>query len=117
VFIGITKDFLKFFEIFRKSGEKMLKKNKYEGIYQIASFHPNYLFEGSTEKDAANYTNRSPYPMLHILREDSITKAIEFYKDVDRIPERNIEFAREKGVEFFNSLLASLPSKGGFLDD
>src|SRR6187399_1222952 len=49
--------------------ERSLKQNGYEGIYQLASFHPLYLFADATEKDAANYTNRSIYPMLHLLRE------------------------------------------------
>src|SRR6266700_3747124 len=46
--------------------EKLLKKNKYEGIYQVASFHPLYRFAGTADDDASNYTNRSIYPMLHI---------------------------------------------------
>jgi uncharacterized protein len=84
--------------------EQVLKKQGYEGIYQVASFHPKYLFAGSTETDAANFTNRSIYPMLHLLREDSVEKALEHYKDPDGIPERNIQFAREKGLAYMKAL-------------
>lgn len=85
--------------------EKLLKKEKYEGIYQVASFHPEYQFAGSPADDAANYTNRSVYPMLHLLREESIEKALEHYKgDPGEIPVRNIEFAREKGPAYMKML-------------
>ena len=84
--------------------EKLLKHNGYEGIYQVASFHPLYLFSNADEKDAANYTNRSVYPMLHLLRETSITKALENYKNPEQIPERNITFAREKGLIYMQML-------------
>jgi len=85
--------------------EKLMKKEGYEGIYQVASFHPLYLFAGSKETDAENYTNRSVYPMLHLLRESSIDKALESYKNPDDIPERNIRFTKEKGLEYMKMLL------------
>lgn len=85
-------------------GERYLKQNGYEGIYQLASFHPLYQFAGSIENDAADYTNRSVYPMLHFLREASIDKALELYKNPEHIPERNINFAREKGVTYMKML-------------
>ena len=84
--------------------EKLLEKEGYEGIYQVASFHPQYLFAGAPVADAANYTNRSVYPMLHILREASIEKALLKYPDSDQIPERNINFAREKGAVYMKML-------------
>ena len=84
--------------------EKLMKKEGYEGIFQVASFHPEYLFGGTAETDPANYTNRSPYPMLHILRESSIEKALDKYPDPETIPDRNILFAREKGLEFMKNL-------------
>ena len=65
--------------------EKLIQQNGYDGIYQVASFHPLYQFAGSTATDAANYTNRSVYPMLHLLRESSIDKALENYKDPENI--------------------------------
>lgn len=85
--------------------EQLLHDNGYEGIYQVASFHPLYRFAGSTENDAANYTNRSPYPMLHLLREASVEKALEHFKNPDDIPQRNVAFAREKGLAFMKALL------------
>ena len=84
--------------------EKLLKQYKYDGIYQLASFHPQYRFAGTPDNDAANYTNRSPYPMLHLLRESSIDKALEHYDDPESIPERNILFAREKGMAYMKML-------------
>jgi uncharacterized protein len=84
--------------------EKLLKQKGYNGIYQLASFHPLYRFADTTEEDAANYTNRSLYPMLHLLREASIDKALEHYDDPEAIPERNINFAREKGIAYMKML-------------
>ena len=88
--------------------EKLLKRNGYEGIYQVASFHPLYLFANSEENDPANYTNRSIYPMLHLLREESIDKALEYYKSPESIPERNINFTREKGLVYMKMLRDAL---------
>lgn len=86
--------------------EKLMAKEKYNGIYQLASFHPEYCFAGAAKNDAANYTNRSIYPMLHILREESITKALEKFKGPEKIPEKNIDFAREKGLKYMQILRA-----------
>ena len=78
-----------------------------EGVFQIASFHPDYQFEGTEQDDIQNYTNRSPYPMLHILREDAVEKAIKTYPNVADIPENNIRKAEEIGKDFFDKLLHS----------
>src|SRR6188768_825148 len=88
--------------------EKLLKRKGYEGIYQLASFHPLYLFANSDENDPANYTNRSIYPMLHLLREESIDRALENYKDPESIPARNIDFAKEKGLVYMKILRDAL---------
>lgn len=77
--------------------ERMLKRLGLRGVYQIASFHPDYRFRNSLEHAPGNYTNRSPYPMLHLLREDSLANAIANYPDTDKIPERNI--ARLESLE------------------
>lgn len=87
--------------------EDLLIAQGYEGVYQIASFHPQYCFQGADESDAANYTNRSPYPMMHLLREQSLQAAIESHPDAEGIPERNIEHARELGVEKMKHLLTA----------
>ena len=84
--------------------ENILKQRGYEGIYQVASFHPLYRFADSQDNDAANYTNRSIYPMLHLLREESIEEALKGYPDPEQIPERNILFAREKGTMYMKML-------------
>jgi len=87
--------------------ERLLKTHRYEGIYQVASFHPLYHFAGSSLNDPANYTNRSPYPMLHLLREDLVEKALAFYPDPEKIPARNIDFARQKGELYMKTLRES----------
>lgn len=79
----------------------------YDGIYQIASFHPDYRFSGADVDDPANYTNRSVYPMIHILREKSVTQAVDTYPDTEDIPNRNIAFARLKGLEYMKILRAA----------
>lgn len=84
--------------------EKLLQQKGYEGIYQLASFHPLYQFDNSSYDDPANYTNRSIYPMLHLLREDQIRKAIQFYGNAEEIPEHNMQFAREKGEAYLKML-------------
>ena len=84
--------------------ERLLKEKGYEGVYQLASFHPMYRFASSVENDAADYTNRSVYPMLHLLRESSIDKAVAQYENPEKIPERNVDFARKKGLTFMKLL-------------
>jgi hypothetical protein len=96
-------DYLDFVEI----AERLLEVEDYEGIYQLASFHPNYCFEGSAENDAANYTNRSPYPMLHLLREHSLEKALGNYPNPEDIPENNIKLTRELGLQKMRETLAA----------
>ena len=86
--------------------EMLMEELGYTGTYQIAGFHPDYLFEGVAPFDPANHTNRSPYPMLHIIREESVEWAIETHPDIDAIPERNVELLREMGVKGINDLLS-----------
>lgn len=85
--------------------EQLLSAQKYDGIYQLASFHPQYCFAQSDLDDAANYTNRSPYPMLHLLREASLEKVLLKFPDPQNIPVRNIEVAREAGLGEMQSRL------------
>lgn len=82
---------------FVAQAEDFLFDAGYEGIYQLATFHPDYYFADSDPDDAANFTNRSPYPMLHLLRESSVEKAIAHYGDTQKIPERNIEYLTQMG--------------------
>ncbi|MBC7693911.1 MAG: DUF1415 domain-containing protein [Burkholderiales bacterium] len=108
-FIIFSNDFKNFDEYLDlvKKAERFITKENYDGIFQIASFHPDYCFEGSDENDPANYTNRSIYPMLHILREESLTKALSLYPDPEKIPEHNIAFARQKGLQYMQLLRAA----------
>jgi hypothetical protein len=69
-----------------------------EGELQVASFHPQYQFAGTTAQDVENCTNRSPFPMLHLLREDSVARAVEATV-TDDISARNIRLLREMGHE------------------
>jgi len=76
-----------------------------DGIYQITSFHPDYQFGGTDFDDAENYTNRSPYQMLHLIREASLEKAVANYPNADDIPERNITLMNELGADKMKALL------------
>lgn len=98
--VPVFEDFLHLLDL----AEKLLKKSGYNGIYQIASFHPLYRFADSVPDDAANFTNRSIFPMLHFLRESAIDKALEHYDSPESIPENNIRFARDKGIEYMKLL-------------
>ncbi len=95
-------DYLDFLEL----ANALLHKEGYEGIYQLASFHPDYCFEGADSDDPANFTNRSPYPMLHLIREDSLEKALEHYPNPENIPLRNIDYLRKMGTDRVRDIAA-----------
>jgi uncharacterized protein len=78
------------------------------GQLQIASFHPSYRYAGNTAKDLANYVTRSPYPMLHLLREASVDRAVAVFPDAARIVEKNIETLRTLGIDGWRRLMASV---------
>jgi hypothetical protein len=99
-------DFVRYNE-FLEQANGLLEVLDREGVYQVASFHPHYQFAGTGPDDAENYTNRSPYPMLHLLREASLEVAIDHYPNVDDIPDRNIELTQKLGVQKMRVLLAS----------
>ena len=80
-----------------------------DGVLQVASFHPDYQFEGSEAEDMANFSNRSPFPTLHLLREDSIARAVDAFPEVEQIYERNIETLRRLGHAGWQSLMAPTP--------
>lgn len=94
-------DFLDFVEM----ANALLREQGYESIYQLAHFHPHYCFADVTEDDASNYTNRSPWPMLHLIRESGLAQALSHYPDPEKIPETNIRLARDKGTEQMQALL------------
>jgi len=76
-----------------------------DGLLQVASFHPQYQFADSDVDDIENYSNRSPYPMLHLLREDSVARAVEAFPDPDTIVERNKMTLRKLGHQGWRILL------------
>lgn len=86
------------------AADEMLAEKDYEGIYQIASFHPDYCFADAPPDDPANFTNRSISPMLHLLREEQVSRAVDSYPDAEKIPERNMKFARKKGLAQMKAL-------------
>lgn len=94
-----------YYNEFLSVADSLLVEMNLEGVYQIASFHPDYQFGGTDPGDVENYTNRSPYPMLHLLREDSLEKAIANYPDVDQIPTRNIELLNRLGSDKVKMIL------------
>ena len=79
--------------------ENLLKASGLEGTFQLASFHPNYQFAGVAAEDLSHWTNRSPFPMVHIIREGQMERVLAHYPDPDAIPERNINLLRELGRE------------------
>jgi len=94
----------------------LLQQMKLDGIFQIASFHPDYQFGGTNPDDAENYTNRSPYPMLHLLREESLERAIADHPDADQISARNIELMNRLGVDKLKALLQACCENYGAID-
>lgn len=96
-------EFLDFNE-FLERAERLLRKRRLEGVIQLASFHPAYQFAGTGPDDIENYTNRSPYPTLHLLREDSIERAVEAIPEPEAIYEANIETLRKLGSQGWEAL-------------
>ena len=90
---------------FLETADDLLSAMKVDGIYQIASFHPHYQFVGTAVADVANCTNRSPYPLLHLLREQSLERSIASYPDTQQIPLRNIELMKRLGITRLKQLL------------
>ena len=104
----IHPDVLQEFDAYNQfllSSDRLLVMMDLEGVYQVASFHPDYQFENTAPGDVENYTNRSPFPMLHILREASLNAAIDKHPDVHQIPEQNIRRMREMGPVRMQALL------------
>jgi uncharacterized protein len=91
------EDFLDYND-FLGEAERSLRRLGLEGVIQVASFHPRYQFADTQPDDAENYTNRSPYPMLHLLREESITRVADDPDALNEIPRQNIDTLRRMGV-------------------
>ena len=90
---------------FLETADDLLCAMDADGIYQLASFHPHYQFAGTAVAHVENYTNRSPYPLLHLLREQSLERSIASYPDTEQIPQRNIELMKRLGIARLKQLL------------
>lgn len=101
----VLKDFAAYNQ-FLDEVDALLQGMQLDGELQVASFHPDYQFAGTAPDDAENYTNRAPYPVLHIIREASIEDRLDSYPDAAAIPERNIKLMNKMGRQQLQGLLA-----------
>lgn len=99
----VLTDFLDYND-FLDDADALVAELDLEGVLQVASFHPDYQFAGNEPGDIANYTNRSPWPTLHLLREDSVERAVAAFPDPDAIVSRNIETLTKLGHEGWMNL-------------
>ena len=93
---------------FLDDAQTVLEEMGLEGEIQLASFHPDYRFEGEPVDAVSHFTNRAPYPLIHLLRETMVTSALENYLNPERIPERNIQTLERLGLAGIERLLHSL---------
>lgn len=84
---------------FLEDAQDLLRESGLEGLVQLASFHPDYRFAGEAPRAASHYSNRAPYPIVHLLREDMLARVLEDFSNPERIPERNIKTLTAIGVE------------------
>ena len=96
-------DFLDFND-FLGDAEALLQALDLEGVLQVAPFHPRFQFDGTDEDDITNATNRSPYPTLHLIREDSIDRAVQAFPEAEAIYEANMQTLRRLGPEGWAAL-------------
>jgi len=113
----LLADFLDFND-FLGAAEDLVDELELDGTLQIASFHPQFQFAGTAADDVTNCTNRSPYPTLHLLREESIDRAVEVFPEAETIYERNIEVLEKLGMPGWEALqvgagCAAAPAVGG----
>ena len=101
----VLNDFLDYNE-FLDLADGLLEQMQLVGVFQVASFHPNYQFAGTEAEDAENYSNRSPYPLLHLLREKSLGEVIARHPDTEQIPERNIQLLQEMSRQELEKVFA-----------
>jgi hypothetical protein len=97
------EDFLDFNELAGRA-ERVVRKRRLEGVVQVATFHPRFVFAGTDADDITNATNRSPYPTLHLLREESVDRAVAAFPDAAQIYEANMETLRRLGAEGWRAL-------------
>lgn len=104
----LLSDFLDFND-FMQLAEAAVGEHELEGVIQIASFHPAFRFEGTEPDDMGNFTNRAPFPTLHLLREASIARAVATFPEAETIYERNIETLKALGPAGWAALWATSP--------
>ncbi len=92
------------FNYFLGDADRFLGRLKFRGVLQIASFHPHYQFDGADPQDISNFTNRSPFAMLHLLRESSVERAVAAYPNAEAIFEKNIQTLQALGIQGWNAL-------------
>jgi hypothetical protein len=97
------EDFLTFLDVVARA-ERLLRKRGLEGVVQLAHFHPAFVFADSDEDDIGNYTNRSPHPVLHLLREESIARAVAAFPDPAAIYQANMQRLQELGRAGWDAL-------------
>lgn len=100
----IFNDFLDFNDFF-DTIDIAVSEPEFNDEFQVATLHPHYQFAGTQPDDIENYTNRSPYPTLHLLREASVDKAVNAFPDADLIPERNIATMEKLGLDGWEKLM------------
>jgi len=100
----VLGDFLDYND-FLDDADALVEALELDGVLQVASFHPHYQFAGTEPDDAENLTNRAPHPILHLLREDSVERAVAAYPEPGAIIERNMATMRELGAGGFAKLL------------
>ncbi|MFD0669107.1 DUF1415 domain-containing protein [Ramlibacter sp. MAHUQ-53] len=91
---------------FLGEADRLLQRRELEGTVQLANFHPHYQFAGTDADDITNFTNRAPYPTLHLLREDSIARAVEAFPEAEAIYETNMDTMRRLGPQGWARLMA-----------
>ena len=101
----VLVDFLDYND-FLDEADALVEALGLDGVLQVASFHPDYRFAGTEPDDLGNFSNRAPFPTLHLLREDSVERAVAAYPDPDAIVERNLETLRELGAEGWRKLFS-----------
>ena len=106
--LGISDEEFDDYLEFLDDAQTALEEMGLAGEIQLASFHPDYCFEGEPVDAVSHFTNRAPYPLIHLLRETMVSTALETYPNPERIPERNIQTLERLGLAGIERLLHSL---------
>ncbi|MEO7622296.1 MAG: DUF1415 domain-containing protein [Gallionella sp.] len=105
---NVLREFLDFND-FLDTVDIAVAEPEFNDEFQVASLHPHYQFAGTAPDDIENYTNRSPYPTLHLLREASVDQAVDTFPDADQIVDKNVETMKKLGYEGWKLLGVEVP--------